>query len=420
MKKWILLLSLFLLLPKLALSATYTVCASGCDHTTIQAAINGHVLTTDDIVEVRADTPGGTATFAEQVAWYSTDNGTAGHPVVLRGRAGDIINITGSDTRDNCLVMTGVSYATVQNIRFHDAVYSGVQIQSASDHIIIQDCIAYDNGWWGIAFSDDGGADTNCYAYRNICYGNLNYGGLGGKINTAGEISGNICYSNGDDSWADHGIYISSNSKNMVVKNNLSYSNAAVGIKVGSNTTGITIAYNVTYSNGRAGILIDTPTSGIDIYNNTDYSSLNGLYLVASDTNITVDNVKNNIFYAADEYGVRLTEGTGAAVITTFTNNDVDAGVGGDYEITTGSINGSANNPTGSNGNISVDPLFVSATNFHILAGSPCKDTGTPVGLTQDKDGIPVPVGTGVDIGAYEYFGTFLGTGITFRGGSAQ
>lgn len=51
------------------------------------------------------------------------------------------------------------------------------------------------------------------------------------------------------------------------------------------------------------------------------------------------------------------------------------------------------------------DPLFVSTVtpDFHLQAGSPCRDAGVDVGLTQDYDGHGAPQGSAPDIGAYEY-----------------
>jgi len=66
--------------------------------------------------------------------------------------------------------------------------------------------------------------------------------------------------------------------------------------------------------------------------------------------------------------------------------------------------------PTGTNGNISVDPLFVNRTgnNYRLAAGSPCIDAGSDLivspGAT-DLDGQPRIHGPHVDMGAYESAG---------------
>jgi hypothetical protein len=51
--------------------------------------------------------------------------------------------------------------------------------------------------------------------------------------------------------------------------------------------------------------------------------------------------------------------------------------------------------------NITGDPLFVSATDFHLLFGSPCIDAGIDVGLTTDYEGNAVS--DPPEIGAYEF-----------------
>jgi len=59
-------------------------------------------------------------------------------------------------------------------------------------------------------------------------------------------------------------------------------------------------------------------------------------------------------------------------------------------------------------GNIYGDPLFAgpawgSDGDFHLNALSPARDAGTAVALTDDLDGNPRPIGTGFDIGCYEF-----------------
>ena len=55
--------------------------------------------------------------------------------------------------------------------------------------------------------------------------------------------------------------------------------------------------------------------------------------------------------------------------------------------------------------NIQLDPKFINAIkgNFHLEYFSPAIDNGVFVGLTMDFDGITVPQGTQVDIGAFEF-----------------
>lgn len=52
--------------------------------------------------------------------------------------------------------------------------------------------------------------------------------------------------------------------------------------------------------------------------------------------------------------------------------------------------------------NMTSDPLFVSTSDFHLQAGSPCINAGVDVRLTMDYDG--QPVGNPPEIGAYEYY----------------
>ena len=64
-------------------------------------------------------------------------------------------------------------------------------------------------------------------------------------------------------------------------------------------------------------------------------------------------------------------------------------------------------------GNINADPRFVwpiaatvaptTAGNYHLQPGSPAIDHGTDGGVTTDLDGLPRPMGTGYEMGAYEF-----------------
>jgi hypothetical protein len=57
---------------------------------------------------------------------------------------------------------------------------------------------------------------------------------------------------------------------------------------------------------------------------------------------------------------------------------------------------------------INADPLFISATDYRLQAGSPAIDAGTDVGLDRDIRDRTVPRGRAQDVGAYESMKVFV------------
>ncbi|MFA6394140.1 MAG: right-handed parallel beta-helix repeat-containing protein, partial [Patescibacteria group bacterium] len=137
-------------------AATYTVCSSGCDQTAIQGAFDNYDLAPGDIVEVRADTEGGSKTYNEMVTWGTNDYGAANGQVVLRGREGDIVAIDGGSIRNYSITAANElsAYITIQNFILSNYVSRGIWLEGASgalqNGIIIADITATGgvNGIW--------------------------------------------------------------------------------------------------------------------------------------------------------------------------------------------------------------------------------------------------------------------------------
>lgn len=134
------------------IAATYTVGPSGCDYTTFPALFSAVDLGPDDIVEARAATPGGKATFAGPITPGPDDHGSSGHPLIIRARPGDTITIKGpGDTGyvSNCIRINSSanSYITFDGFYLTNYGYAGAYIfgTSAADKvkgITVENCHA--------------------------------------------------------------------------------------------------------------------------------------------------------------------------------------------------------------------------------------------------------------------------------------
>ena len=127
------------------------------------------------------------------------------------------------------------------------------------------------------------------------------------------------------------------------------------------------------------------------------------LYTVAQ-SGITPQIANNIIFAAPQGFGVIIESDN--SNLSWFHHNNVYGNQPGNYiDLTTGQA---SNGPTGQNGNLSVDPLFVSISDndFHLKDDSPCVDAGDPMFDTGigalDIDGHWRLFGQTVDLGAYE------------------
>lgn len=121
---------------------TISVCPSGCDQTTITAALVPAVA--GDTIELRAATAGGTITHAETVT------SSADATITIQGRAGDTIYWTPAANAAYALTISNTANDgwTISNINFDNkagtADSRGIFVNSTIDNTAISDC-AFDS-----------------------------------------------------------------------------------------------------------------------------------------------------------------------------------------------------------------------------------------------------------------------------------
>lgn len=147
--------------------------------------------------------------------------------------------------------------------------------------------------------------------------------------------------------------------------------------------------------------------SNVHIYNNVitaldgvTYDGYQGIRVISNGT-LTGLNIHNNIIQDFSSYAIYLIENAPGLALTNadvthncmYSNGTNSVYVDGNIDLTNIDV---------ATGNITTDPLFVSSTDFHLQASSPCINEGIDVGLTTDYDDVAI---LGLpDIGAYEYF----------------
>jgi len=308
------------------------------------------------------------------------------------------INFSGSspsnNTIDNCVIheigngVTGMEANNIKvlNTEIYNAKRDGIYFASITNAEIAYSHIHHVNLLWFTYPNNDGQSNGDGVQLDgnfdgiNFHHNTIDRSATGNKF---GLILANLNHYNASG-VIEHNTFISPNNNhnialyrglNVLVRFN-TFKDSHWGVRVGTNVNGTQIYGNI-FKNSNLGIAVITGSSNTSIYNNVFYDVNEHINDIVTGTNI-----KNNIFHLTST-GDRALTGSGADVIS---NNCFSSG------------SGSGTNP------IIGDPLFVNASagDFHLQNGSPCINTGTNVGLTQDRDGTSIPQGSAPDIGAYE------------------
>jgi parallel beta-helix repeat protein len=374
---------------------------------------------------------------SDQAPWatlqYASDNVAPSDIVIVRAGTYAPFELTTSGTASDRIIfqadpgvtvtdeinLEGASYITIDGFEITTSFRAGIRAVEC-EHVWLLNNRAYQNFRWGIF--------TGCCADL--------------------IIEDNEC----SESEDEHGIYVSNSGDRPTIRGNVLWSNNANGLHMNGDASincssgfidndgvisSAVVEQNTIFDNGLGG------GSGINcdgvqdswFANNLVYAThASGMSLYAIDAGApsTGNLVINNTIVVADDgrWAMNIQDGSSNNtlynnILLTFHASrgsiDISAdslpGLVSDYNVVTDIFSNADNwislaewqTATGQDANsviASPDQVFVSVAqnDYHLSSTSPARDTGTTNNApNQDLDGNPRPVGSQVDIGAYEY-----------------
>lgn len=394
----------------IAVDAVATTINVPADQPTIQDAIN--VAVNGDIVLVAPGTYAENINFLGKAIHVKSSQG-AKVTVIDGGRAGSVVTFASGETSK--AVLSGF---TLQN-GANSQEGGGIAVSSnptITGNIIKNNTGCNGGGGIGIAFASPLiRGNTIANNAQGGCSGGIGGGGISVRGAGSARIVGNTIVSN---TWPGNGGGIAlfaagtPTLENNIIKGNSSAGGQGGGIWIVNDSDAL-IVQNLFYNNnGSQGsgiyFLVPSGSRGPLLVNNTIIGAVGatqGAAVFAGGFDNQVRFFNNLLIGQSGENAVDC-DTSYSALPPTFTTNDAFSPNGTGLE-------GSCASESGQNGNISVDPVFVSATrkNFHLATGSPAIDTGTnsaPNLPSKDLNGKPrIADGDAdgdliVDMGVYE------------------
>jgi len=361
-------------------AATITVCSSGCDYTTIQAAVNAAsagdtIIVGDGMYNENVD--------VDKRLTIRSENGSASTIVKAADLndhvfevTADYVNISGfrvEKAKAGIYLGSDANHCNISN-NFAYLNYYGIYVRS-SNNIIVHNTGKHNNYIIYLSYSSNNTLTNNTAdLYNKNCIW-LNYSSnnmLTNNTANSNEFSG-ICLSysnyntlknNTANSNIHYGIELHFSSYNALV-NNIASNNVGHGIWLQQSGNNM-LTDNTCNENIWQGIILYWDSSNNTLMNNTVYYSRNGIYLHFSSNNMLTNNTVNSnnesgIHFESSSYNM-LTNNTAnsnnesgihfeSSSDNTITNNTCKENVNDGIQLVGGDDNTIASNNVSGNNN---------------------------------------------------------------------